>query len=99
MSFDIEAGETVANGGKLKQILVKERQLVEFDATFQHNALEELKSQQVTLLVSVERMNALLEEREPNLAEFEVDYPELVSQQKAQLSAQKALYFPKASGA
>ena len=89
-------------GGKLKQILVKEGQLVEkgqplveFDATFQRTALEELKSQQVTLLASVERMNALLEEREPNLAEFEVDYPEIVSQQKAQLNAQKALYFQK----
>ena len=89
-------------GGKLKQILVKEGQLVEkgqplveFDATFQRTALEELKSQQVTLLASVERMNALLEEREPNLAEFEVDYPEIVSQQKAQLNAQKSLYFQK----
>ncbi|CDT50928.1 ABC transporter: Membrane fusion protein [Vibrio coralliirubri] len=91
-----------AIGGKLKQILVKEGQLVEkgqplveFDATFQRTALEELKSQQVTLLASVERMNALLEQREPNLAEFEVDYPEIVSQQKAQLNAQKALYFQK----
>jgi len=91
-----------AIGGKLKQILVKEGQLVEkgqplveFDATFQRTALEELKSQQVTLLASVERMNALLEDREPNLAEFEVDYPEIVSQQKAQLNAQKALYFQK----
>ena len=44
-------------GGKLKRILVKEGQLVEkgqplveFDATFQQTALEELKSQQVTLL-------------------------------------------------
>ncbi|WP_050932843.1 HlyD family type I secretion periplasmic adaptor subunit [Vibrio harveyi] len=89
-------------GGKLKQILVKEGQLVEkgqplveFDATFQRTALEELKSQQVTLLASIERMNALLEQREPNLAEFEVDYPEIVSQQKAQLNAQKALYFQK----
>ncbi|CAK3705887.1 HlyD family type I secretion periplasmic adaptor subunit [Vibrio crassostreae] len=91
-----------AIGGKLKQILVKEGQLVEkgqplveFDATFQRTALEELKSQQVTLLARVERMNALLEQREPNLAEFEVDYPEIVSQQKAQLNAQKALYFQK----
>lgn len=91
-----------AIGGKLKQILVKEGQLVEkgqplveFDATFQRTALDELKSQQVTLLASVERMNALLEQREPNLAEFEVDYPEIVSQQKSQLNAQKALYFQK----
>ncbi|MDC5853901.1 HlyD family type I secretion periplasmic adaptor subunit [Vibrio europaeus] len=91
-----------AIGGKLKQILVKEGQLVEkgqplveFDATFQRTALEELKSQQVTLLASIERMNALLDDREPNFGEFEVDYPQIVSQQKAQLSAQKGLYYQK----
>ncbi|EPQ9998723.1 TPA: HlyD family type I secretion periplasmic adaptor subunit [Vibrio vulnificus] len=89
-------------GGKLKQILVKEGQLVEkgqplveFDATFQRSALEELKSQQVTLLASIERMNALLDNREPNFGEFEIEYPDIVSQQKAQLNAQKALYFQK----
>ncbi|MBF4436706.1 HlyD family type I secretion periplasmic adaptor subunit [Vibrio anguillarum] len=89
-------------GGKLKRILVKEGQLVEvgqplveFDATFQQTALEELQSQQVTLQMSVERMNALLEQREPNFAEFEVDFPDIVSQQKAQLNAQKALYLQK----
>ncbi|KHT35644.1 HlyD family type I secretion periplasmic adaptor subunit [Vibrio sinaloensis] len=91
-----------AIGGKLKKILVKEGQLVEkgqplveFDATFQRTALEELKSQQVTLLASIERMNALLDNREPNFGEFEIDFPEIVSQQKAQLNAQKALYFQK----
>ncbi|MFN3015050.1 HlyD family type I secretion periplasmic adaptor subunit [Vibrio coralliilyticus] len=91
-----------AIGGKLKQILVKEGQLVEkgqplveFDATFQRTALEELKSQQVTLLASIERMNALLENREPNFGEFEIDFPEIVSQQKAQLNAQKGLYYQK----
>lgn len=91
-----------AIGGKLKQILVKEGQLVEkgqplveFDATFQRTALEELKSQQVTLLASIERMNALLDNREPNFGEFEIDYPEIVSQQKAQLNAQKGLYYQK----
>ncbi|WGW01669.1 HlyD family type I secretion periplasmic adaptor subunit [Vibrio sp. YMD68] len=89
-------------GGKLKRILVKEGQLVEvgqplveFDATFQQTALEELQSQQVTLQMSVERMNALLEQRDPNFAEFEVDFPDIVSQQKAQLNAQKALYLQK----
>ncbi|MCG9692795.1 HlyD family type I secretion periplasmic adaptor subunit [Vibrio sp. Isolate22] len=91
-----------AIGGKLKQILVKEGQLVEkgqplveFDATFQRTALEELKSQQVTLLASIERMNALLDNREPNFGEFEIDFPEIVSQQKAQLNAQKGLYYQK----
>ena len=89
-------------GGKLKGILVKEGQLVEkgqplveFDATFQKTALEELKAQQVTLQASIERMNALLEQREPNLAQFETDYPDIVSQQKAQLNAQKALFLQK----
>lgn len=91
-----------AIGGKLKQILVKEGQLVEkgqplveFDATFQRTALEELKSQQVTLLASIERMNALLDNREPNFGEFEIDFPEIVSQQKEQLNAQKGLYYQK----
>ncbi|MDC5852451.1 HlyD family type I secretion periplasmic adaptor subunit [Vibrio europaeus] len=91
-----------AIGGKLKQILVKEGQLVEkgqplveFDATFQRTALEELKSQQVTLLASIERMNALLDSREPNFGEFEIDFPEIVSQQKEQLNAQKGLYYQK----
>ena len=91
-----------AIGGKLKQILVKEGQLVEkgqplveFDATFQRTALEELKSQQVTLLASIERMNALLDNREPNFGEFEIDFPDIVSQQKAQLNAQKGLYYQK----
>ncbi len=40
-------------------------------------------------------MNALLDNREPNFGEFEIDYPEIVSQQKAQLNAQKGLYFQK----
>lgn len=91
-----------AIGGKLKQILVKEGQLVEkgqplveFDATFQRTALEELKSQQVTLLASIERMNALLDNREPNFGGVEIDFPEIVSQQKAQLNAQKGLYYQK----
>lgn len=89
-------------GGKLKRILVREGQLVEegqvlveFDSTFQQTALEELKSQQVSLIASIERMSALLEDRSPNFAEYEQDYPEIVSQQRAQLSAQKALYLQK----
>lgn len=89
-------------GGKLKRILVREGQLVEegqvlveFDSTFQQTALEELKSQQVSLIASIERMSALLGDRLPNFTEFEQDYPEIVSQQRAQLSAQKALYLQK----
>jgi len=89
-------------GGKLKSILVKEGQLVEageplveFDATFQQTALEELKSQRVTLVASIERMNALIESREPDFSSFESEYPEIARQQLAQLNAQKALYFQK----
>lgn len=89
-------------GGKLKSILVKEGQLVElnqplveFDATFQKAALEELDSERVTLVASIERMNALIEERQPDFSAFEDKYPEITRQQLAQLNAQKALYFRK----
>ncbi|MFM2587472.1 HlyD family type I secretion periplasmic adaptor subunit [Vibrio sp. TBV020] len=87
-------------GGKLKRVLVKEGELVEegqalveFDATFQKTTLDELKSQQVTLSLSIERMNALLDQREPDFSLYAVEYPSLVSQQQAQLSAQKALFY------
>ncbi len=87
-------------GGKLKRVLVKEgdlveegQALVEFDATFQTTTLDELKSQQVTLTLSIERMNALLDQREPDFSLYSVEYPSLVSEQQAQLSAQKALFY------
>ncbi|SON52977.1 HlyD family type I secretion periplasmic adaptor subunit [Vibrio tapetis] len=89
-------------GGKLRSILVKEGQrvdkgqpLVEFDATFQQAALEELNSQQVSLQVSIERMNSLIESREPDFTQYESNYPLIVSQQRAQLSAQKSVYLKK----
>ncbi|GAA5214914.1 HlyD family type I secretion periplasmic adaptor subunit [Corallincola platygyrae] len=87
-------------GGKLKRVLVEEGELVEegqalveFDATFQTTTLDELKSQQVTLALAIERMNALLDQREPDFSLYAVEYPELVSEQQAQLSAQKALFY------
>ncbi|EGA64044.1 HlyD family type I secretion periplasmic adaptor subunit [Vibrio brasiliensis] len=87
-------------GGKLKRVLVKEgdlveagQALVEFDATFQRTTLDELKSQQVTLVLSIERMNALLDQREPDFSLYSIEYPSLVSEQQSQLSAQKALYY------
>ncbi|QIA63550.1 HlyD family type I secretion periplasmic adaptor subunit [Vibrio astriarenae] len=87
-------------GGKLKRVLVEEgdlveagQALVEFDATFQNTTLDELKSQQVTLNLSIERMNALLDQREPDFSLYSVEYPSLVSEQQAQLSAQKALFY------
>ena len=89
-----------ALGGKLKRVLVSEGELVEqgqplveFDATFQRSALQEIKSQQVTLQASIERMSALLEQREPDFTQYEAVFPEIVSQQIAQLNAQKALYY------
>ncbi len=76
--------------------MVEEGQpLVEFDATFQRSALQKLKSQQVTLQASIERMSALLDQREPDFTLYEVEFPEIVSQQLAQLNAQKALYYQK----
>ncbi|MCG9595688.1 HlyD family type I secretion periplasmic adaptor subunit [Vibrio sp. Isolate25] len=87
-------------GGKLKRVLVKKgdlveagQPLVEFDATFQQTTLDELKSQQVTLSLSIERMNALLDQREPDFSLYSAEYPALVSEQLAQLSAQKALFY------
>ncbi|GAL22740.1 HlyD family secretion protein [Vibrio maritimus] len=89
-------------GGKLKTIsvsegdLVEEGQvLVEFDATFQTTALEELKAQQASLNLTIERLNSLIEERDPDFSEYEAQFPELVAQQKAQRSAQVALYYQK----
>lgn len=89
-------------GGKLRNIFVKEGEridkgqpLVEFDATFQQAALEELTSQQVSLQVSIERMNSLVEGRDPDFSQFEAEYPLIVSQQRSQLSAQKAVYLKK----
>ncbi|MGR5095941.1 HlyD family type I secretion periplasmic adaptor subunit [Vibrio maritimus] len=89
-------------GGKLKTIsvsegdLVEEGQvLVEFDATFQTTALEELKAQQASLNLTIERLNSLIDERDPDFSEYEAQFPELVAQQKAQRSAQVALYYQK----
>ncbi|MCK6263726.1 HlyD family type I secretion periplasmic adaptor subunit [Vibrio sp. ZSDE26] len=91
-----------ALGGKLKRVLVSEgdlveqgQPLVEFDATFQRSALQELESQQVTLQASIERMSALLEQRDPDFTQYETKFPEIVSQQLSQLNAQKALYYQK----
>ncbi|GEA62028.1 HlyD family type I secretion periplasmic adaptor subunit [Vibrio comitans] len=89
-------------GGKLKNIFVKRGQLVEvgdpiveFDATFQTTALEELNSKEATLQLSIERMTALIEEREPDFSNYETQYPEVVAEQRAELAATKALYFQK----
>lgn len=89
-------------GGKLKTISVSEGELVEegqvlveFDATFQTTALEELKAQQASLNLTIERLNSLIDERDPDFSEYEAQFPELVAQQKAQRSAQVALYYQK----
>jgi HlyD family secretion protein/adhesin transport system membrane fusion protein len=89
-------------GGKLKTISVAEGELVEqgqvlveFDATFQTTALEELKAQQASLSLTIERLSSLIDERDPDFSNYESQYPELVAQQKAQRSAQVALYYQK----
>ncbi|NOH31492.1 HlyD family type I secretion periplasmic adaptor subunit [Vibrio mediterranei] len=89
-------------GGKLKTISVAEgdmveagQVLVEFDATFQTTALEELKAQQASLNLTIERLSSLIDEREPDFDLYQNQYPELVAQQRAQRSAQVALYYQK----
>ncbi|MCF4174749.1 HlyD family type I secretion periplasmic adaptor subunit [Vibrio mediterranei] len=89
-------------GGKLKTISVAEgdmveegQVLVEFDATFQTTALEELKAQQASLNLTIERLSSLIDEREPDFDLYQSQYPELVAQQRAQRSAQVALYYQK----
>ncbi len=89
-------------GGKLKSISVSEGELVEtgqtlveFDATFQITALDELNAQRASLELSIERLSSLIDEREPDFKKYENDYPELVAQQRAQRSAQVALYYQK----
>ncbi|MCG9626661.1 HlyD family type I secretion periplasmic adaptor subunit [Vibrio mediterranei] len=89
-------------GGKLKTISVAEgdmveagQVLVEFDATFQTTALEELKAQQASLNLTIERLSSLIDEREPDFDLYQNQYPELVAEQRAQRSAQVALYYQK----
>lgn len=89
-------------GGKLKTISVSEGELVEqgqvlveFDATFQTTALEELRAQQASLNLTIERLSSLIDERDPDFSGYEQEFPELVAQQKAQRSAQVALYYQK----
>ncbi|MCG9786870.1 HlyD family type I secretion periplasmic adaptor subunit [Vibrio barjaei] len=89
-------------GGKLKTISVAEgdmveagQVLVEFDATFQTTALEELKAQQASLNLTIERLSSLIDEREPDFNAYQNQYPELVAEQRAQRSAQVALYYQK----
>lgn len=86
-------------GGKLKKVYVKRGQLVEvgdpiveFDSTYQSTALDELESQQASLILGIERMSALIEEREPDFTQYAVAYPNVVSEQQAQLAATKALW-------
>jgi HlyD family secretion protein/adhesin transport system membrane fusion protein len=89
-------------GGKLKTVFVKRGDLVEvgdaiveFDDTFQASALDELEAREASLKLSIERLTALIEEREPNYSEYEESYPAVVAEQRAQLAAAKKLYFQK----
>ncbi|GAM73765.1 hlyD family secretion protein [Vibrio ishigakensis] len=66
--------------------------IVEFDSTYQTTALDELESQQASLILGIERMSALIEERDPDFTQYAVAYPNVVAEQQAQLAATKALW-------
>ncbi|RMA78477.1 HlyD family type I secretion periplasmic adaptor subunit [Umboniibacter marinipuniceus] len=86
-------------GGKIAQIYVREGQmvsegdiLVEFDATFENTALDELTAQQAALALTVERLSALIEERDPNFEDFQQRYPALVVQQRNQMASEQQTF-------
>lgn len=86
-------------GGKIARIYVREGQmvetgdiLVEFDSTFASTALDELNAQQASLALTIERLTALIEEREPNFNEFRDRFPSLVAQQANQLNSEKQTF-------
>ena len=86
-------------GGKVDKIYVREGQmveagdiLVEFDDTYEATALDELNVQQAFLALAIERLNALIEEREPEFAEYRERFPNLVRQQLNQLASQKQTF-------
>lgn len=86
-------------GGKIAQIYVREGQmvsegdiLVEFDATFENTALDELTAQQAALALTIERLSALIEERDPNFEDFQQRYPALVLQQRNQMASEQQTF-------
>lgn len=91
-------------GGRLKSILVSEGELVEkgqilveFDSKFQNTALDELNAERAALELTIERLNSLVEVREPDFSPYADFYPRQVSQQLRQLAAEKELFFQKRS--
>ena len=91
-------------GGRLKSILVSEGELVEkgqtlveFDSKFQNTALDELNAQRAALELTIERLNSLVEIRDPDFSPYADFYPRQVSQQLKQLAAEKELFFQKRS--
>ncbi|GAM69460.1 hlyD family secretion protein [Vibrio sp. JCM 19236] len=54
-----------------------------------------MKAQEASLKLTIERLTALIEEREPDYSEYEESYPAVVAEQRAQLAAAKKLYFQK----
>ncbi|GLR76066.1 HlyD family type I secretion periplasmic adaptor subunit [Aliivibrio sifiae] len=91
-------------GGRLKSILVSEGELVEkgqtlveFDSKFQNTALDELNAQRAALELTIERLNSLVEIRDPDFSQYADFYPRQVSQQLKQLAAEKELFFQKRS--
>lgn len=91
-------------GGRLKSILVSEgdlvvkgQTLIEFDSKFQNTALDELNAQRAALELTIERLNSLVETRDPDFSKYADFYPRQVSQQLKQLAAEKELFFQKRS--
>ena len=66
--------------------------LVEFDATFENTALDELTAQQAALALTIERLSALIEKRDPNFEDFQQRYPALVLQQRNQMASEQQTF-------
>jgi HlyD family secretion protein/adhesin transport system membrane fusion protein len=86
-------------GGKISRIYVREGQLVnegdiliEFDATFENTALDELTAQQAALALTIERLSALIDQRDPDFTGLQETYPALVAQQRNQLRAEQQTF-------
>lgn len=86
-------------GGKVDKIYVREGQmvqqgdiLVEFDDTYEATALDELNVQQAALALAIERLSALIEEREPEFDDYIERFPNLVRQQLNQMASQQQTF-------
>ena len=84
-------------GGTISELKVEEGDVVKkgdvlanFIAIDSESAKEELISQRVNLLMTIERFNAFSQGREADFSEFHAQHPELVLKQRQSLSAMTA---------